>query len=205
MKKIIFTLLVSALSLTACKQEAPKSATQNSTTTSTATSSSSSSMPSQIKDSAGKFVGGFDLSDLKIQSGEKIFEPKEKEDKRKYFTDGMLTYEVKTKDDAFKLRDASSNLLWKVKMYPDKIKISDNEENSNPFEIKNNGGVIEISKNDQKVATAEVKDDKILVNGKETYSLFGANNSYAMGILAIDQIPMEQRIFLLAEYLYRTK
>src|SRR5215212_4754859 len=58
--------------------------------------------------------------------------------KRKYTVDGsVVKYEVKPNDEGgFKLRTADGKLLWKVKVTPEKIKISDNEENNNPFELK---------------------------------------------------------------------
>lgn len=60
-----------------------------------------------------------------------------KSDKKKYYTsDGQVAYEIKYKADGFKLRTAASTLLWKVKLYNTKVKISDNEENLNPYEIK---------------------------------------------------------------------
>lgn len=59
-----------------------------------------------------------------------------KPDKKKYFDGGTVVYEIKYKPDGFKLRTASSDLIWKVKLYDSKIKISDNEENLNPYEIK---------------------------------------------------------------------
>ena len=60
-----------------------------------------------------------------------------KSDKKKYYdANNNVVYEIKYKSDGFKLRTASSDLLWKVKFYDAKVKISDNEENLNPFEIK---------------------------------------------------------------------
>lgn len=58
--------------------------------------------------------------------------------KRKYSLDGgPVAYEVKPGEDGgFKLRKADGSLLWKVKITPEKIKISDNEQNEHPFELK---------------------------------------------------------------------
>jgi len=73
-----------------------------------------------------------------------------KPDKKKYFdSNNTVVYEVKYKDDSFKLRTASSDLLWKVKLYDTKVKISDNEENLNPYEIKKlDSGESKLEKND---------------------------------------------------------
>ena len=60
-----------------------------------------------------------------------------KSDKKKYYdSNDNVVYEIKYKSDGFKLRTASSDLIWKVKLYDNKVKISDNEENLNPYEIK---------------------------------------------------------------------
>jgi hypothetical protein len=58
--------------------------------------------------------------------------------KRKYTLDtGPVVLEVKPGNGSFKLRKADGSLLWKVKMEGNKIKVSDNEENRNPIELRN--------------------------------------------------------------------
>lgn len=206
MKKTAFIFLVSLLSLSACKKE-NKAADEKSPKTETTKESTATAGNTEytISDKDGKTVGGFTINPPKIQFGNNTYTAKEKEDKRKYFANGTLTYEIKLKDDTYKLRDASSKLLWKVKTYPDKIKISDNEENLNPYEVKMNNGSIEVSKDEKVVNTVKVDGDKISVNGTPTFTLSKASNSFALGILSIDQIPMEQRILLLTEFLYQKK
>jgi hypothetical protein len=159
----------------------------------------------QINSLDGKTIGGYDIKSLTILSGDKVYEPKEKAEKRKYYNNGVLSYEVKGSEDGFKLKDAESKLLWKIKLYPDKIKISDNEENTNPFEIKNKNGTTEINRNNEKIAAVKINDLKIFINDKETYKLSQGNQSFVLGVLAIDQIPLEQRIFIISEYMFRNK
>jgi len=159
----------------------------------------------KINSTDGKTLGGYDIKTLNILSGDKVFNPKEKAGKRKYYSNGVLYYEVKGSEDGFKLKNAESKLLWKVKLYPDKIKISDNEENTNPFEVKNKNGTLEINRNNDKIAKVKINDLKILIDDKEVYKLSQTNQSFVLGILAIDQIPLEQRIFILAEYMFRNK
>jgi len=59
-------------------------------------------------------------------------------EKRKYRrgAGGPPVCEVKPGDAGFKLRTTDGKLLWKVKLADDKIKVSDNEENANPYSIK---------------------------------------------------------------------
>lgn len=58
--------------------------------------------------------------------------------KRKWRSEnGTIEAEIKFDGEDFKLRKPDGSLLWKVKFYPgEKIKISDNEENENPYEIR---------------------------------------------------------------------
>ena len=88
------------------------------------------------------------------QNGTSYTSKMTKADKKKYFdASDNVVYEVKYKEDGFKLRTASSQLLWKVKLYDKKIKISDNEENINPYEIKiMDNGEAKLVKNEEKIA-----------------------------------------------------
>ncbi|MDY3319778.1 hypothetical protein PG637_10255 [Riemerella anatipestifer] len=202
MKNIFLTLFTVLFVIVSCNKEATQSKNTSEITSSSAKVIDASI---QIKDFSGKPIGAFNLEDSKIQIADKIYESKSKGDKKKYYSNGAFTYEVKLKDDGFKLRNAESKLLWKVKIYPDKIKISDNEESTNPFEIKNRNGSIEIIKNEHKIATITIKDGKVNVNGKESYIISPTNNQYVLGVLGIEEIPMNQRLFIILEYFCRTK
>ena len=108
---------------------------------------------------------------------------KTKADKRKYYDqNNNVVYEVKYKSDGFKLRTASSTLLWKVKLYNDKVKISNNEENLNAYEIK-------------KVGANEIKlekDNEIISRNKNTSHLWEL-------VADISEIPADQQEILVAE------
>jgi len=88
-----------------------------------------------------------------------------KSDKKKYYDSNQtVVYEVKYKDDSFKLRTASSDLLWKVKLYEKKVKISDNEENLNPYEIKKlDSGESKLEKNDTTIERSTAAEARSLV------------------------------------------
>ncbi|MFS4491825.1 hypothetical protein [Maribacter sp. 2308TA10-17] len=105
-----------------------------------------------------------------------------KPDKKKYFdSSNSVVYEVKYKDDGFKLRTASSDLLWKVKLYDSKVKISDNEENLNPYEIKKmDTGESKLEKNDMTIERSTTEDARNLV-------------------YKIDEIPQDQQEILISE------
>lgn len=203
MKKMTILFLVSFLSLNSCKKEAP--AANPPATEKTETKAGGYTADYILSDKNGKAIAGFTVNPPKVQIGSETYTAKEKEDKRKYYSNGTQRYEVKLKDDTYKLRDAGSKLLWKVKTYPDKIKIADNEENLNPYEIKNNNGAIEVSKDGKVISTMKVTGNEISVNGQPAYKISETSDSFALGILSIDQIPMDQRLLLLTEFLYQKK
>lgn len=208
-----YTLMFSMLLLatfTSCKKEASKPAENTSVSNSTSQNPGKSKSAEQsgdyvLRDAAGQQIASFSTNPPKIQIGDKTYTAKEKEGKRKYYENGTLTYEVKMSDEGFKLKDSNSKLLWKVKTYPDKIKISNNEENTNPYEIRNNAGTIEIKKNDVKFSTIKMEGINVMVNDKKAYTLSKNLDTFAVGILSISEIPMDQRIFILAEYLIQKK
>jgi hypothetical protein len=130
--------------------------------------------------------------------------------KRKYTIDGAGLYEVKPGDSGFKLRNADGTLRWKVKIAPDKIKISDNEENTDAFELKVRDGdrVKVVAPGDRELgnvrfdrAAAKTKIENAA--GKTLFRVDGPNPSGAYGVLLLDAIPENERAILLAEILSR--
>src|SRR5258708_2295466 len=86
--------------------------------------------------------------------------------KRKYALDnGPEVLEVKSGEGHFKVRKPDGILLWKVKMDPNKIKVSDNEENRDPVEVRDGAhGVLDIQKipmMQRAVIYAELLDRKL--------------------------------------------
>jgi hypothetical protein len=127
--------------------------------------------------------------------------------KRKYRTDGGgVMFEIKPGDDGFKLRTADGTLRWKVKVSTEKIKISDNEQNANPFELKiKDDGVKVVAPVDREMG--KVKRDKekgdIVVQDASGTAQFRIEGpaSPGYGVLLLDSIPPPQRYMLLAELL----
>ncbi len=122
--------------------------------------------------------------------------------KRKYGDPTM--FEIKPGDDGFKLRHADGKLLWKVKFKDGKIKISDNEENANPFELKTRGDRLKVvapGDRDLGDVRGDIVEDAA---GKKRFIVEG-KPSQAYGVLLLDTIPPPQRYILLAELLSRGK
>lgn len=129
--------------------------------------------------------------------------------KRKYTIDGgAVTYEIKSSEGGFKLRTADGKLRWKVKIAPEKIKISDNEENNNPFELKVREGdrTKVVAPGDRELGNVRFASSKTEVEnaaGITKYRVDDPKPSGAFGVLLLDAIPSTERAILLAEILSR--
>ncbi|PWT91897.1 MAG: hypothetical protein C5B54_04470 [Acidobacteria bacterium] len=156
-----------------------------------------------------KFKGA---EDAKLEFSGLVVRAKNKDNgKRKYELEGAgIIAEVKDGDDGFKLRTADGKLLWKVKFGDDKIKISDNEENNNPYELKPKGDDrVKVEKNNSELGEVKFYKDrqkvKVKVNEAEKYESNTDLYSSAYGVLVIDAIPERERNILIAELLMRKK
>jgi hypothetical protein len=125
-----------------------------------------------------------------------------KPDKKKYYdANGNVIFEVKYKLNGFKLRTAGSQLLWKVKLDTDKIKISANEDNLNPYEIKLiNSNEAKLVKDDAKLARLvydAVSNTQTItpVNGTGSETVEG-NYAPSLLIHEISEIPEIQKHIL---------
>lgn len=117
-------------------------------------------------------------------------------------------YEVKSNENGFKLRTADGKLLWKVKITPDKIKISNNEENENPFELKAREGnrTKVFGPGDKELGNVRFDGSKIEVEnaaGQRQVTIPASKPSAAYGVLLLEEIPRQERDILIAEILAR--
>jgi len=131
-------------------------------------------------------------------------------DKRKYMiVNGSMFAEIKFKGNDFKLRDKSGSLLWKVKIYDDKIKISDNEENINPYEIKlSESGKVKVERLDKEIGKAsyDSQNGEVSLSSESLgYTIKTSELRLAYGVLLIEEIEPELRYILLAELFAKGK
>jgi hypothetical protein len=123
-----------------------------------------------------------------------------KKDKRKYYTSSNeMKYAVKFTDDGFKLRDHNEQLLWKIKWYDDKIKVSDNEEMTNAYEIKlRDEGKLKLERNENLITEVRLNatDEWLDI---ESYKVRGVGISLAPGLLLIKDLEEMEKIILMAE------
>jgi hypothetical protein len=191
-------------------------ATPTASATTTATTAASSA-PVVIRDAAGAMVMNVREHDLVVeismleggQKRELRGEPRDS-GKRKYSIDGgAVAFEIKPGDGGFKLRTEDGKLRWKVKITPEKIKISNNEQNENPFELKVREGdrTKVVAPGDREVGNVRfdrAKSSTEIENAAGT-TLFRVDDpapSGAYGVLLLD-IPATERAILLAEILSR--
>ena len=122
-----------------------------------------------------------------------------KEQKRKY--DSL---EVKFGEEGgFKVRTLDGKLLWKVKVTPEKIKVSDNEENRDPFELKVKDGKIKVyAPGERLLGQVRSKTDHVEVEdaaGVEKYRGAGTKAEAFYGAALLVSIPARERAVIFAE------
>ena len=201
----------------ACRNSDPKPAVNSATPSQSGSppnTSTSSSYGNKVKiktpDDKTAVEISFDGGGAKIEFGGKTIRSESKDtEKRKYYNGSNQVAEVKTKEaDGFKVRTTDGKLLWKIKIADGKIKISDNEENQNAYELVKKDDGAKIEQNENKLGEVKFYTDrqKIKVKDASDKELFDGNTdkySVAYGVLLLDKIPEDQRYIILAELLTR--
>ncbi len=126
--------------------------------------------------------------------------------KRKYdAATGGVVLEVKPSDGGFKVRTPDGTLLWKIKRGEDKIKISDNEENRNPAELKLKDGKVKVyDPAEHLLGEAKFYGDKQRIGikdaeGRAVYRASGTRAEPFHGVPLIERIPPRERAVIMAE------
>ncbi len=162
-----------------------------------------------IKDRAGEtlakiFIGPEEvtvvLADRSLQGVAK------RSDKRKYYDGSSMVYAVKMDEGGFKLRDENERLLWKVKLYPDKLKIANNEDMNGAYEVKlRDEGKLKLEKNERELNTIHLSVSSTPLAIAEKYSIEGFGISLAPGILMIDDLKDVEKFIIMAELVQRNR
>ena len=109
---------------------------------------------------------------------------------------------MKLGDDGFKVRTLDGKLLWKVKVTPEKIKVSNNEENKDPFELKIKDGKIKVYAPGEKLlGEVRVRGDHVEIGDR--YRAAGTKLGAFYGVALLDAVPPPQRAVILAELAVR--
>jgi len=204
-------ILIVGLSM-ACNQSSNQD--QNTSENKTANQDNTNTLPNtwlSVK-MAGQEMGKIsnNTSDLQFFVQGVEYQSKLKGDKRKYAVkSGDIVAEVKYKDDGFKVRKPDGTLLWKIKLYDDKVKISNNEENLNPYEIKlGDSDKAKLKKNDETLGEIKLKtsDKKVeITGGAKSYYIETDKLSLAFGVFLIEEIPENIRFIIACELLAKGK
>ena len=133
--------------------------------------------------------------------------------KRKYNSqDGVQIAEVKPSDSGFKVRTPDATLLWKIKLYEDKIKISDNEENRNPWVLKtgypDKVKVLDPAETEIGVVRFAKEDVPLRVrgaDGNDAWIVESGPASASWGVLLMGAIPEEQKAIIISELISRQR
>jgi phage baseplate assembly protein gpV len=133
-------------------------------------------------------------SDLTVTYAGGVMHGRFKGEKRKY-----EALEVKFGDEGgFKVRTLDGKLLWKVKVTPDKIKVSDNEENKHPYELKIKDAKVKVyAPGDRLLGEVRVRGDHVDVGGK--YRAAGTSAAAFYGVELLDGVPARERAVIFAE------
>ncbi len=116
--------------------------------------------------------------------------------------------EVKLEPDSFKIVDESEKLLWKVRIKDGKIKVSDNEDGNNSWEIKSKSadkseirnaageeiGNVKFYADNGKLKVKDAANKEILVS-KDLKA------SAAPGVIMFTHIPLKHRVVIISELL----
>ncbi len=125
-----------------------------------------------------------------------------KEDKRKYYDQNNThLYSVKYKDDGFKLRNGTESLLWKVKLYDGKIKIANNEEMTNAFEVKlKEDNRIKVEEAGEEIFSLRIPTEtNAPVKIGDEYLVSGLGYSTAAGVLKLEKLTPDESYVIMAE------
>ena len=132
-------------------------------------------------------------TDLTVSYDGGVLHGRLKGEKRKY-----ESLEVKFGDEGFKVRTLDGKLLWKVKVTPDKIKVSDNEENKNPYELKIKEAKVKVYAPGEKLlGEVRARADHVEIGDK--FRAAGTNAGAFYGVALLDGVPARERAVIFAE------
>lgn len=133
-------------------------------------------------------------NDLTVTYAGGVLHGRFKGEKRKY-----EELEVKFGDEGgFKVRTLAGKLLWKVKVTPEKIKVSDNEENKNPYELKIKDAKVKVyAPGERLLGEVRVRGDHVDVGGK--FRAAGTSPDAFYGVELLDGVPPRERAVIFAE------
>lgn len=195
-KSFALVLLIAACGQPAEEAVAPTAAAPSPAPSAAASPSPSSASPLAVTTNDGQRVLDVAISgtDVTVTYDGGVLHGRRKGEKRKY-----ESVEVKYGEDGgFKVRTLEGKLLWKVKVTPEKIKVSDNEENANPFEIKIKDRKVKVyAPGERLLGEVRVRGDHVEVGDKLRAA--GTDAAAFYGVALLDGVPPRDRAVIFAE------
>ena len=195
-KSFALVLLIAACGQPAEEPGAPAAAAPPPSPSTAAPAPSSTASPIAVTTNDGQRVieVASSGSDVTITYDGGVLHGRRKGEKRKY-----ESVEVKYGEaGSFKVRTLEGKLLWKVKVTPEKIKVSDNEENANPFELKIKEQKVKVyAPGDRLLGEVRVRGDHVEVGDKLRAA--GTSAAAFYGVALLDAVPARERAVIFAE------
>ena len=195
-KSFVLVLLIAACGQRAEERAARTTATPPSATSATTAPVAAPASTTAVTTNDGQAVMDVASSggDVTVTYGGGVLHGRRKGEKRKY-----ESVEVKYGETGgFKVRTLDGKLLWKVKVTPEKIKVSDNEDNANPFELKIKDQKIKVyAPGDRLLGEVRVRDDHIEVGDR--FRAAGTTLAPFYGVALLDAVPARERAVIFAE------
>ena len=124
------------------------------------------------------------------------------DDKTNYKDDtGKIVFEVNYDNDGdFKLKDENGNLIWKIRQKPGKYKISNNEDGTDPIEIKKkDDSTLKLEKNDIEIGKVKLDSKKLTLENSTDSYIETDTLIIAYGFLFLPDLTDLQKLILIAE------
>lgn len=125
---------------------------------------------------------------------------------------GSVMLKADDRDYGFKIvtADANRKVLWKVRLYPDKIKISDNDDDVAPRRIRTESPERATLAGPNEEPLGEIVFDgkeTVVKNseGKERYRKATGKLEPAYAVFLFDRMPMTEKYIMLAELIARNR
>ena len=189
----------------------PMSACSESSSSSAPAAAAGGASKVKVKDSEGTVLVEVKLDQARIKlevgGGVVLKAKRDRPEKRKYKDAGdQVRFVVKDKDAGFKVYDPLEVLVAKVKITPEKIKVSDNEQNDNALVIPRGTRARATLTRDGSGATEgelrRTDDGRVKLKdrgGNDLYTVHDPAAASSLGALAASPLPMDVRAVVFAE------
>jgi len=163
----------------------------------------------KVKSSNGEeilSVKWYESGKQKIETSTFTLLGKGSEDKRTYKLDESPIGSISHSDSGFKLKSPTGELLWKVKLKPDKIEIANTEEMTSPYTIKVTPEKSKLLKEGTLLSEVKWYPDtgKLKLKSPEKVELYQVKtvqHSSSLALLSCELITFKHQAILIAELL----